>query len=301
MIAFVNADATRLPLADDSVDLVFGSPPYEDARTYGIDFRLKGQAWVDWMVAVVRESLRVCRGLVAFVVEGRTANFQWTATPALLLTDLHRAGICLRKPPIYKRFGIMGGGGANSQHAAAGGSCDWLRNDWEFVVCATKRASKLPWADGAACGEPPKHRAGGPPSHRKQNGERASRVLNCPSGVGASTGDVVRVRREYKPPAKSNPGNVIDCGAVGGGHLGHATAHENEAPFPLSLADFFVRSFCPPGGLVLDPFSGSGTTMHAAALSGRGGIGIDLRTSQCELGRRRCDGLLPLDAKAVAS
>jgi DNA modification methylase len=33
-----------------SVDPVFGSPPYEDTRTYGIGFNLKGREWVDWMV-----------------------------------------------------------------------------------------------------------------------------------------------------------------------------------------------------------------------------------------------------------
>jgi hypothetical protein len=31
------ADALHLPLPDKSIDLVFGSPPYMDARTYGID------------------------------------------------------------------------------------------------------------------------------------------------------------------------------------------------------------------------------------------------------------------------
>jgi hypothetical protein len=60
----------------DSVDLVFGSPPYEDARTYGIDFKLKGQDWVDWMVDVYRASLRVSKGLVAFVVQGKTRKFR---------------------------------------------------------------------------------------------------------------------------------------------------------------------------------------------------------------------------------
>jgi DNA modification methylase len=64
-----------------SVDLVFGSPPYEDCRTYGIDFNLQGQDWVDWMVRVVQESLRVSRGLVAFVVEGRTRPFRWCHPP----------------------------------------------------------------------------------------------------------------------------------------------------------------------------------------------------------------------------
>ena len=40
-------------MEDDSFDLVVTSPPYEDARTYGIGFSLKGQDWVDWSVESV--------------------------------------------------------------------------------------------------------------------------------------------------------------------------------------------------------------------------------------------------------
>jgi ParB family chromosome partitioning protein len=161
-------------LPADSVDLVFGSPPYEDARTYGIDFSLSGQDWVDWMIEVYRASLRVCTGLVAFVVEGRTEGFRWSATPALLLADLHRAGINLYKPPIYHRIGIPGSGGRRSDHEAAGGGANWLRNDYEFVVAAT-RGGKLPWADGTAMGHRPKYAPGGDPSHRRQDGSRVNR------------------------------------------------------------------------------------------------------------------------------
>lgn len=97
--------AAKLP--DNCADLVFTSPPYEDCRTYGIDFNLKGQEWVDWLVPIIKESLRVCKGLVAFVVEGKTKKFRWSATPILLMADLHRAGIHLRKPPAFKRSGIL--------------------------------------------------------------------------------------------------------------------------------------------------------------------------------------------------
>ena len=69
--------------------------------------------------------------------------------------------------------------------------------------------------------------------------------------------------------------------------MGHELANENEAPFPLTLAEFFVRSFCPPAGLVIDPFSGSGTTGHAAKKWGRSFAGCDLRQSQVELSNRR--------------
>ena len=46
-------------LPDNSVDLVFCSPPYEDARTYGIDFNLKGEEWVKWSMERFIECCRV--------------------------------------------------------------------------------------------------------------------------------------------------------------------------------------------------------------------------------------------------
>jgi hypothetical protein len=272
-------------MADDSVDLVLCSPPYEAARTYGIGFNLKGQEWVDWAVKRYVECVRVSRGLVAWVVEGQTRQFRWTATPALLMADLHRAGIKLRKPPIYNRVGIPGSGGP-----------DWWRNDYEFVVCASK--GKLPWSDNTAVGHPPKCPPGGAPSHQSKDGR-----VNRPRLQ--REGDTRRART-YTPPTKANPGNVqqesyspsevadmlddrndiVRCHG-GGGHMGSKLAHENEAPFPEKLAEAFVLSFCPPDGIVLDCFCGSGTTLAVAEKNGRKAIGIDIRESQIDLSQRR--------------
>ena len=44
---------------------------------------------------------------------------------------------------------------------------------------------------------------------------------------------------------------------------------------PLSLARWLVRMVTPPGGTVLDPFAGSGTTLEAAAREGFNCIGIE--------------------------
>jgi hypothetical protein len=256
----------------NSVSITIGSPPYEAARTYGIGFNLKGQAWVDWMVERVVEAVRITNGVVCMVVEGQTRNFRWSATPALLMADLHRLGIHLRKPPIYERDGIPGSGGP-----------DWLKNRYEFIVCCTK-GGRLPYSDNTAMGHPPKFGPGGAPSHRRKDGTRAN-------------GSKTRTRRAngnctpqiYKPPKLANPGNVIDCGPGGGGHLGDALSHESEAPFPELLPEFFIRSFCPPSGIVLDPFCGSGTTLAVAKQWGRNAIGIDIRESQVELTRRRIE------------
>lgn len=260
-------DAGDLPLEDGSVDLVLCSPPYEAQRSYGIGFDKRGDEWVQWAADCFQEHLRVCRGLVAWVVEGCTHRFRWSATPALLMADLHRRGVRLRKPPAYHRVGIPGSGGP-----------DWLRNDYEFIVCASR--GRLPWSDNTACGHPPKHPPGGAMSNRYRDGRRQN----------AKTRSRLARRRPF--PQRANPGNVIRAHG-GKGHLGHDLAHENEAPFALRLAEFFVRSFCPPGGTVLDPFLGSGTTLHAAHLHGRNGVGVDCRMSQIDLAERRLRTLEP--------
>ena len=255
-------------LPDDSVDLVLCSPPYEAKRAYGeLDFKLAGDDWVQWAANGFEECLRVCRGLVAWVVDGGTRRFRYSCAPELLTGELHRRGVAMRRPVYYKRHGIPGSGGP-----------DWLANRIETVVCAGP-GSRLPWSDNTACGHPPKYKPGGDPSHQS----RAGRV-NKPRPQRKGNAKQVRT---YAPPAKANPGNVIDCGAAGGGAMGHPLAHENEAPFPLALAEFFVRSFCPPGGIVLDPFCGSGTTGHAAILHGRRAMLADARKSQIELTTRR--------------
>lgn len=277
----------RFPIR--SVDLVFGSPPYEDARTYGIDFNLKGQDWVDWMVRVYQGSLRICRGLVAFAVAGRTRKYAWSCTPALLIADLHRAGLTVREGPYYVRSGIPGSGGP-----------DWLRHDLEYIV-SVSHPGRLPWSDNTAMGDEPKYGPGGDPTHRKKDGKRV-RVSGMLSGAkddmphaahGGRSGELntdgTITRKDgsvYEPPKVANPGNIIRCS---GGHLGSKLAHENEAPFPEKLAKFMIQSFCPPGGTVLDPFGGSGTVAAVAEKTGRNSISIDIRENQIDLMRRRVE------------
>lgn len=44
---------------------------------------------------------------------------------------------------------------------------------------------------------------------------------------------------------------------------------------PLTLMRWLVRMVTPPGGTVLDPFAGSGTTLEAAVLEGFNAVGIE--------------------------
>lgn len=197
------------------------------------------------------------------------------------------------------------------------GGPDWLRNDYELIVCTT-RPGRLPWSDNTACGHPPKWAPGGEMSHRLSNGTRRNAWGDSDSTsqtnvngerkktlVGAkgkrrprrvtrghSDGDTIN-SDGYDPPAIANPGNVIHV-KVGGNLMGSPLAHKNEAPFPQSLCEFFVRSFCPPYGIVCDPFTGSGTTGAAAVKWQRRFIGCDVRQSQVQLATRRIGDETPL-------
>lgn len=279
-----------------SVNLTFCSPPYEDARLYGeLEYQLAGKDWVAWCVERYLQCIRVTNGLVAWVVQGRTKKYRWSATPALLIAALHEAGVNLREPCIFWRSGIPGSGGP-----------DWLRRDWEWIVCASQ-PGKLPWSDNTAMGVPPKYKKGGDPTHRTVDGKRIRIAEGKGKGIKRGTnrglnknceqeqvGSEVVEYQPYIPPKLANPGNVIDetdfdapLLRCAGGHLGSALAHENEAPFPMTLAEWFIRSFCPPGGIVLDPFSGSGTTAATASQLDRRFIGIDARQSQVDLATKR--------------
>lgn len=58
---------------------------------------------------------------------------------------------------------------------------------------------------------------------------------------------------------------------------------------PLALITWLVGLVCPPGGLVLDPFAGSGTTGVAALELGRRFAGIEKDPGYCEMARRRIE------------
>ena len=48
------------------------------------------------------------------------------------------------------------------------------------------------------------------------------------------------------------------------------------APYPVDLCRIPILATCPPGGIVLDPFCGTGTTLVAARDLGRKSVGIDI-------------------------
>lgn len=62
---------------------------------------------------------------------------------------------------------------------------------------------------------------------------------------------------------------------------------KHPAVFPLRLIEEIIKLSCPKGGVVLDPYCGSGTTLLAAKNQGRQYIGIDINPEYCDLSMKR--------------
>jgi site-specific DNA-methyltransferase (adenine-specific) len=80
-------------------------------------------------------------------------------------------------------------------------------------------------------------------------------------------------------PQRRDVGNVLRFPAVRDGE------HPTEKPEPLLRT--LLSVVCPPFGLVLDPFAGSGTTLTAARSIDRPAVGIDADERYCEIAAKR--------------
>jgi DNA modification methylase len=53
-----------------------------------------------------------------------------------------------------------------------------------------------------------------------------------------------------------------------------------------------IKAGCPEGGIILDPFAGSGTTGLVARNLGRNFILIELKPEYCEMARKRIEDIV---------
>lgn len=257
-VEFLVGDAEKLPFEENSFDLVIGSPPYVEQRTYGRnDVARATEKWIEWMLKCTHGALRVSKGPVIWIASG-SGNYE----PAVegLIWFAYRNKWHVLRPCIW------------SKNAPPTGK-DWFSNDWEFCAAFTK-VKPLPYFNGESLEQPLKYNKGGAFRQRGKDGERKA-------GSAYPTHQF-----------RKRPSNVFFHVTVGGGHLGKdkeddRLACQNEAPFPCGIVEPFIKVLTPVGGRILDPFSGSGTTALVAHSLGRHGVGMDLRESQKELAEKR--------------
>lgn len=296
-------------LPDNSVNCCVTSPPYYALRDYGVDGQI-GQEdtpalYVERLTSIFREVRRVLtpdgtlwlniadtyagkgnqgEALDPKYPNGRTGQVvalngkvegckakDMIGVPWLLAFALRADGWYLRSDIIWQKANPM-----------PESTKDRPSRCYEHIFLLSK--SRRYYYDAAAIAEPvaettvrrmkgarstaTKHGSGIP-------GQQNIQKINLPRAAGTYTdADIPQLR---------NKRDVWQINTVPyrGGHF---------AAYPPKLAETCLLAGCPPEGVVLDPFLGSGTTAAVARQLGRHYIGIELNPDYCKLAQKRIEG-----------
>lgn len=253
-------------LSDNSIDLVFTSPPYADSRsaTYG---GIKPDEYVEWFLPIASELLRVLKPTGTFVlnIKEKVVNGERHTYVIELILAMRKQGWLWTEEFIWHKKNSYPGKWPNR-----------FRDSWERLLQFNKsRHFKMyqeevmvPMGDWA--------------ERRLKNLSKTDQIRDV-SKVGSGFGKRVAnwVGRE-----KVYPTNVL--------HLATETRNKNHsAVFPDDLPEWFIKLFTRPGDWVLDPFAGSGTTNRVAQRMGRNSIGIEILPEYVQIARAQLQEIQP--------
>ena len=237
---------TMLRMPAESVDLVVTSPPYDDLRTYG------GHSWDFYGVAWNLKRLLKPGGVIVWVVNDKTSDGSETGSSADQAKHFRKCGLRQHDTMVYFKNG-MSFPETNRYYPA-----------WEYMYVFSKGSPKTSnlLADRATT---------------QAGAKKTSRMERQPDG------SVRRPNREFTVASESVRYNVwsVDCGYMK--TTKDTVAYDHPAIFPESLARDHILSWSNEGDTVLDPFSGSGTTIKMARETGRRGIGIEINEEYCQI------------------
>jgi site-specific DNA-methyltransferase (adenine-specific) len=116
----------------------------------------------------------------------------------------------------------------------------------------------------------------------------ASRFFYCPKASRSER----EAGLEHLPPRVVDPSRDPEAAArdnprTGAGRAGDGRRNNHPTVKPIELMRWLVRLVTPPGGIVLEPFAGSGSTLVACALEEVNAIGMEIDPEYIEIARAR--------------
>lgn len=236
-------------IPENSVDLIFTSPPYADQRknTYG---GIHPDEYVDWFLPITEQLLRVLKPTGTFilnikekVVEGERSTYVME-----LILAMRKQGWLWTEEFIWHKKNCYPGKWPNR-----------FRDAWERLLQFNKDKRFSMYQDEVMV--PMGNWA---KSRLKNLSETDKRRDNSKVGSGFGKNISNWLERD-----KAYPSNVL--------HLATECSNKNHsAAFPEELPEWFIKLFTKEGDVVLDPFMGSGTTNFVANRMKRHSIGIEI-------------------------
>lgn len=245
-------------ITDNSVDLIFTSPPYADQRknTYG---GIIPDDYVDWFLPKSEQMLRVLKptGTLILNIKEKVVKGERSTYIMELILAMRKQGWLWTEEFIWHKKNCYPGKWPNR-----------FRDSWERLLQFNKNkkfnmyqeAVMVPMGDWAKT--------------RLKNLSETDKTRD-ESKVGSGFGKNIS---NWVTRDKAYPTNVL--------HLATECNNKNHsAAFPEGLPEWFIKLFTETGDTVLDPFMGSGTTNIVANRMRRNSIGIELLPEYCEMVR----------------
>lgn len=252
-------------LHDNSVDLIFTSPPYADQRksTYG---GIHPDKYVDWFLPISEELLRVLKPTGSFVlnIKERVVNGERSTYVLELIIAMRKQGWFWTEEYMWHKKNSYPGKWPNR-----------FRDSWERLLHFNKNKKfamyqkevMVPMGDWA--------------KSRLKNLSDIDKIRD-ESKVGSGFGKNIS---NWTNRDKAYPSNVL--------HLATECNNKNHsAAFPEALPEWFIKLFTKKGDVVLDPFMGSGTTNFVANRMLRNSIGIEIKKEYFDMVKSQ---IKPLD------
>ncbi len=247
-------------LPDNSIDLIFTSPPYADqrAKTYG---GIKPDEYVEWFLPKAAQFKRVLKPSGTFIlnIKERVVEGERHTYVIDLILRMREQGWLWTEEFVWHKKNSYPGKWPNR-----------FRDNWERLIQFNKEKSFKMYQEAVMVpiGDWAKERLA-----KLSETDKIRDESRAGSGFGKNVSNWVGRDMVY-------PTNVL--------HLATETGNKNHsAVFPRDLPQWFIKLFTKPGDIVLDPFIGSGTTALAALQLGRHFVGIDISNEYAELSNER--------------
>jgi DNA modification methylase len=240
----------RLP--SGSVDLFFTSPPYADARAYS---RIHPDRYVEWFLPFARAMYETTSdtGSLVLNIKNRVAKsgpLKGQRHPYVyqLVIALQNMGWRWLETYIWAK-----------PNAVPGRFGPRTKDAFEYVYHFARGADPYFALDAVRV------------PYKTTEAEIDRRKLDT-NGRRTTEAGFGRDRTTTYSYSGADPGNLISVPQTYNQHYGVA----HTAAMPEGLASFFIKATCPPGGVVIDPFAGGGTTTVMARRLGRRAGGLEL-------------------------
>ncbi len=260
--SIINGDSADIlaEFPDDCIDLIITSPPYADSRkkTYG---GIHPDDYVGWFLPISKQLLRVLKPNGTFVlnIKEKVTNGERHTYVIELILEMRKQGWLWTEEFIWHKKNCYPGKWPNR-----------FRDSWERLLQFNKSRHFKMYQDEVMVP------TGKWAESRLDNLSETDRTRD-ESRVGSGFGKNIS---NWLDRPMAYPTNVL--------HMATECSNRNHsAAFPEALPEWFIRLFTDKGDVVLDPFSGSGTTALAAKKASRDYIGVDSNPEYCEIARKR--------------